>query len=137
MSINYLAILLCAVLAMVIGFLWYGPFFGHAWMRLCGTTEMDVEKRKEMQKKAVPLYVIQFVLTLFELFVLAHLTGSTAKSGFFSALIVWGGFVLPTTAASCMWSGESRKDAWSRFFIQAGYQLVCFALFGTILGLWF
>ena len=98
---------------------------------------MDAEKRKEMQKKAGPLYAVQFLLTLVQLFILAHLTGTTAKSGIISALIVWVGFVLPTVAGSCMWNNDSKKVAWSRFLIQAGYQMVVFALFGAILGVWF
>ena len=106
-------------------------------VRINGSTEMDAEKRKEMQKKAGPLYAVQFLLTLVQLFILAHLTGTTAKSGIISALIVWVGFVLPTVAGSCMWNNDSKKVAWSRFLIQAGYQMVVFALFGAILGVWF
>ena len=134
--IRYLPILVCAVIGMVVGAIWYGPLFGKLWMRINNVTEMDVERRKEMQKKAMPLYIVQFVLSFFQIFVLAHLTGSTAKSGILSALIVWGGFVMPTIAASCMWTNEPRKVAWSRFFIQAGYQIVTFAIFGAILGVW-
>jgi hypothetical protein len=30
-SINYLAILASAIVAMPVGFLWFGPLFGKAW----------------------------------------------------------------------------------------------------------
>ena len=128
MGINYWAILVCAVLAMIIGSVWYGPIFGNAWMKLCGMHDMDEAKKKEMQKKMMPLYLVQFLLTLFQVFILAHLTGATPKSGIISALLVWGGFVLPTVAASSMWTNDSKKVAWTRFGIQAGYQVVCFVI---------
>ncbi len=134
--INIWAILVCAVLAMILGFVWYGPLFGKIWMRVVGATEMDKEKRKEMQKKAGPLYALQFVLILLQLYVLSHMVGFNAVSGITSALWVWAGFIMPTIAGSCMWNNDSRKVAWSRFFIQAGYQLVCFIIFGWILSIW-
>lgn len=36
--VNYLAILVAAVLSMVLGFLWYGPLFGKEWTKLMGVT---------------------------------------------------------------------------------------------------
>lgn len=136
MGINYWAILVCAVLAMGIGTIWYGPLFGKLWMRLSGMADMNAEECKRQQKKAVPLYFVQFALTLLQLFILAHLTGDTVKSGMLSSLIVWAGFVLPTVAASCMWTAEPRSMAWKRFFVQAGFQIACFVVFGIVLGLW-
>ncbi len=136
MGINYWAIIVCAVLSMIIGSIWYGPLFGKLWMRLCGMNEMDSSKKKEMQKKMMPLYLVQFVLTLFQLFVLTYLTGFSVLGGIFSALWVWAGFVMPTLAGTSMWSSEPRAMAWKRFFIQAGYQLVVFIVFGAILGGW-
>ena len=35
-TINYLAILACAIVAMPVGFLWFGPLFGKAWQREMG-----------------------------------------------------------------------------------------------------
>lgn len=37
-DINWLAIL-AAASSLVIGFLWYGPLFGKAWMKESGMTE--------------------------------------------------------------------------------------------------
>ncbi len=135
-AINYWAVLACGVLSLVLGSIWYGPLFGKTWMRIVGATDMDIEKRKEMQRKAAPLYVVQFVLSLGQAFLLAHMTGFSAMSGVLSALLVWAGFVMPTVAGACMWTNEPRRIAWTRFLIQAGFQLVCLAVFGLVLGLW-
>ncbi len=136
MGINYWAIIVCGVLAMVMGSIWYGPIFGKLWMKLTGASGMSEAECKEMRKKAMPLYLVQFILTLFQLFVLVHLTGYSATGGMLSALWVWAGFVLPTVAGACMWTSEPRPMAWKRFFVQAGFQLVSFLVFGAVLGGW-
>jgi hypothetical protein len=48
MEINYLAVLVAALVSMVIGGLWYSPLlFGNIWMKLSGITQKDVEKAKK------------------------------------------------------------------------------------------
>ncbi|NCN52546.1 DUF1761 domain-containing protein [Candidatus Parcubacteria bacterium] len=137
MEIHYIAILACGVLAMVLGALWYGPIFGKMWMKVIGATEMDVEKRKEMQRKALPLYGVQFLLVLFQVYILAHFVkGWVNATGVETSLWIFFGFIMPTLAAASMWNNDSAKISWARFLIQGGYQLVLFICFGLILGLW-
>lgn len=137
MDINYLAVVVCAVLAMVVGYLWYGKIFGKKWVEIIGATATDLEERKKMQKVASPLYVVQFVLALFQLFVLAYyIQGWKEASGVENALWIWAAFIIPTVAASAMWNNDSKKIAWARFLIQGGYYLVLFIIFGLVLGNW-
>lgn len=137
MEVNYLAILACGVAAMVIGGVWYGPLFGKLWLSVIGATDMDIAARKEMQKKAMPLYLVQFLLTLFQVYVLAHfIKGWEDASSYESALWIFLGFVMPTVAGSAMWNNDSAKKAWTRFLLQAGYQLMIFLVFAFILGTW-
>lgn len=135
---NYLAIIVCALLSMGIGFVWFGPLFGKKWMEICGATDLDMEKRKEMQRRAMPLYLVQFLLTLFQLMVLAWYINalSGTSSGLHTAFSIWIAFILPTVAGSSMWNNDSSKVKWSRFLIQVGYQLVAFIIFGLILSAW-
>jgi hypothetical protein len=137
LQINYWAIVVCGVLAMVVGFIWYGPLFGRLWMRLSGANPDDLAKRKEMQKAAGPLYVLHFVLVLFQAYVLAHyIAGWTDASGVENALWIWAAFVMPTIAGTSMWTNDSTKVKWTKFLLQAGYQLVMFVIFGFTLGMW-
>ena len=137
MEINYLAVLLCAVLSMVIGAIWYGPLFGKKWMEIVGATNLDKEERKKMQKQAGPLYAIQFVLSLFQVYVLAYyIAGWKDASGLENSLWIWAAFIMPIVAGGAMWNNDSRKIAWARFLIQAGYQLILFVVFGLVLGMW-
>lgn len=136
-SINYFAVLVGAVLSMAIGALWYGPLFGKKWLEIVGATSADLEKRKQMQKNALPLYLVQFVFTLFQVLVLAHLIADTTKvGGLEKALWIWGAFVIPTLAGAVMWTNEQGKMKWARFLIQGGYQLTIFIVFGLLLQFW-
>jgi hypothetical protein len=136
-TVNYWAIATGAVLSMVIGAIWYGPLFGKKWMEIVGVNPADEEARKKMQKSAGPLYVVQFVLTLFQVLVLAHLVADTKIAGGLErSLWIWAAFVIPTLAGAVMWTNESPKLKWSRFLIQGGYQLVIFIVFGLLLQFW-
>ncbi|MBN2524787.1 MAG: DUF1761 domain-containing protein [Deltaproteobacteria bacterium] len=137
LDINYWAIGVGAVLSMVVGAIWYGPLFGRLWMNIIGVTPEGEVARKEMQKGAGPLYLIQFVLTLFQVLVLAHLVADTTRvGGLARALWIWAAFIVPTLAAGAMWNMDSTKIKWSRFLIQGGYQLVMFAIYGALLQFW-
>ncbi len=137
MEINYFAVLLCGILAMVLGSIWYGPLFGKKWLEIIKATPKDLEERKKMQKAAAPLYAIQFALVLFQAWVLAYyIAGWKEATGVENALWIWAAFVMPTIAGSSMWTNDSRAVMRARFLLQSGYQLVLFILFGLILGLW-
>ncbi len=136
-SINYLAIVAGAVVSMVIGSIWYGPVFGKKWMEINGVDPNDKEYLKKMQKSAMPLYLVQFVLTLFQVLVLAHLVADTQIAGGLErSLWIWAAFVIPTLAGASMWTSDSSGMKWSRFLIQGGYQLILFIVFGLLLQFW-
>lgn len=136
-TINYWAVLVCGVFSMILGAVWYGPIFGKAWTKVIGATDMDLAKRAEMQKRAAPLYVVNFVLALFQAYVLAHyIAGWKEASGVENAVWIWAAFVMPTVAAGSMWNNDSKEISWARFGIQAGYYLVLFVIFGLVLGMW-
>lgn len=137
MSVNYWAIAAGAVLSMIIGAIWYGPLFGKKWMQIVGVNADDLEARKKMQKTAGPLYLVQFFLTLLQVFVLARLIADTQLAGRLErSLWIWAAFIIPTLAGAVMWTNEKGKLKWARFMIQGGYQLVIFIAFGLLLQYW-
>lgn len=136
-TINYWPILTGAVLSMVMGFVWYGPLFSKKWMEIIGVDPNDEAKMAEMQKSSGPLYLVQFLLTLFQVLVLAHLVADTQLvGGIERALWIWAAFVIPTLAGAVMWTNKPKKLKWQQFLIQAGYQLIMFAIYGTLIQLW-
>lgn len=136
-SVNYIAIVAGAVISMIVGAVWYGPLFGKKWMEIIGVDSADAEARKKMQKSAGPLYAVQFLLTLFQVLVLAHLIADTKTvGGLERSLWIWAAFVIPTLAGAVMWTNQSGKLKRTRFLIQGGYQLILFIVFGLLLQFW-
>jgi len=136
-TVNYLAIAAGAVFSMILGTIWYGPLFGKKWMEINGVDTLDKETLKKMQKSAGPLYAVQFILTLFQVLVLAHLIADTKIAGGLErSLWIWAAFIIPTLAGAVMWTSDSKNFKWSRFLIQGGYQLVLFVVFGVLLQFW-
>lgn len=137
MDINELAVLVCAVISMPLGAIWYGPLFGKKWMEITGASHLSKEECDKRAKEATPLYGIQFVLTLFQAYVLAHFIQAwQSSSGMEVAMWILMGFVMPTLAGGAMWNGNTAKIKWAQFWITFGFQLLCFAVFGVILGSW-
>ncbi len=139
MTINYLAVLACAIAAMIVGFVWYGPLFGKAWMRIMGVETMSEEQKQAMKKGMWGMYAVQFVLSLITAGVLAVHIGywsDASASAIGIAICTWFGFVMTATASAALWSGKPKNVAWKMFFISAGAQLVTFVVFGFILGMW-
>ncbi len=65
-SVNDLTILVCVVIAMPLGFLWFGLLFGKAWARHMG---MESEDAQGGMTKAMVIYALGSFLMVF---VLAH-----------------------------------------------------------------
>ena len=66
-SVNYLAVAVCVLVAMPVGFLWFGPLFGKAWAKHMGMEDMEQPDGAAMTKSMV-IYafgslLIAFVLT--------------------------------------------------------------------------
>jgi hypothetical protein len=136
-TVNYWAIATGAVVSMIIGGIWYGPIFGNTWARIIGADSLTEAERKKMQKSAGPLFVVQFVLTLFQVLVLAHLIADTKiATGLERSLWIWAAFVIPTLAGTVMWTKQTGKLKWTRFLVQAGYQLIMFIVYGLLLQCW-
>lgn len=139
-EINWLAIVLCGIVAMIIGMLWHSKvLFGPTYMKAIGADpNMPKEKMAEIQKKMWQLYLAQFVLVLLQVWVLwYYIMGAIqVMSPISNAFWIWLGFVLPTLAGQWMWSARPRKWAWKGFLISAGYNLVLFIVFALILGAW-
>ncbi|MFT5849732.1 MAG: hypothetical protein ACI9H6_000547 [Patiriisocius sp.] len=135
---NYLIILACTVFGVALGTLWYGPLFGKQWCKLNGVDPNNKVEVARMKKGMAPVMLLQFLLTLFQVYVLFfYIKGAEAEmDGVTNALWLWAGFVVPTLAASVLWTNESKKQQKKRFLLQAGFNLVSFVAFALIIVQW-
>lgn len=81
MEINFLAIIVAAASALVIGFIWYNPkVFGTAWLRAAEMTE-DKIKGGNMAKIFGLALFFAFLLAFFMQFITIHQTGALGMVG--------------------------------------------------------
>src|SRR5437870_4090218 len=120
--VNYLAVLVCAIASMVVGFVWYGPLFGKSWMRSLGLDPMDTMRMKEMQSKAMPGYVAMFIGSLVMAYVLAKVLGHFGVGAIdMNLLKVVGGVWLGFVATDFLGVKFFENKSWSYYFINVGY----------------
>ncbi|HKM47910.1 MAG TPA: DUF1761 domain-containing protein [Terriglobales bacterium] len=136
-GINPWAVLVSALAAMVIGFLWYSPIlFANPWMRLMGFDPNDKAKIAEMQKGAGKIYGLAFVASLVSAVVLAKIIAVTSvvsiPYGMKVGFAVWLGFVTTVQLTGALFGKQPTK----LYLINTGYQLVCYLVMGGVLAQW-
>ena len=129
-SINWLAVVVCVVIAMLSGFGWYHPkVFYPAWWAGIGKSEQTGNPNPI-------IYVFTIIAALVEAVAVAlilHVMGSmTASSGALVGFMLWLGFVAPTNLVNKLFAGHG-FTVWA---IEAGNHLLNLVLFGAILGAW-
>jgi len=131
-GINYLAVLVAAVAAWVLGAVWYMAL-SQPWLAAQGKTKADM-KPPANKAAAVAPFVLVFVAELIMAWMLAgilgHLGGITVKNGVISGAVCWFGFVLTTIATNYAFHG--RKIMLT--VIDAGHWLAVLVIMGVILG---
>jgi Protein of unknown function (DUF1761) len=131
-GINYLAVLVAAVAAWVLGAVWYMAL-SQPWLAAQGKTKADMQPPAS-KVAAVGPFVLVFVAELIMAWMLAgilgHLGGITVKNGVISGAACWFGFVLTTIATNYAFHG--RKIMLT--VIDAGHWLAVLLVMGAILG---
>lgn len=134
-QVNLLAVLVCGVVAMFIGGLWYsGMLFGNIWMKLANITKKDVDAvtKKGMWKS----YILNLIAAMFTAYVLANVAqyggADTPFKGAMLGLWIALGFVATSSIGMVLWEGKS----WKLWFINNAYQVITLMLMGAILAAW-
>lgn len=134
-NINFLAVIAATLSTFVVGWLWYGPLFGKAWMSAVGLSEEQLQ-----QGNMGKIFGLAFVFEFIMAFNLAmFITGSpeaaaeaNATSGAFYGFLAGFGWVFFALAVN----GLYEQKSWKYIFINGGYWAVAFTIMGLILGAW-
>jgi len=130
-SINWLAVLVCVVVSMVSGSLWYNPkTFVPMWWAVVGKGEQPGMENMGMTWALTILS--SFVQAVALAFMVKAMGSTTAGSGALTGFMLWFGFVAPTYLVNKLFAGHGLK-IWA---IEIGNHLVNFLIFGAILGAW-
>lgn len=139
--INFVAVMVAAVAAFIVGFLWHGPLFGKQWMKLSGMKMpegAELEKaKKEMWKPMLANLGINLVMA----YCLAHIIYVTGV--YFNALgsvgnalgvafWTWLGFVAVVTMSPVLWE----KMSFAKWTFTNAYWFVVMCVMSVIIALW-
>ena len=129
-DLNWIAILVAALVPIALGALWYSPLlFARPWMRAVGRSEADLTG-------ASLGYALSAVAAVITSYVLARIVRwgevDDLWNGALVGLLAWLGFVATVLAVNTYFGGRPR----SLWAIDAGYQLVALVLMGAIHGAW-
>jgi hypothetical protein len=83
MEINVIILFIAALVPMIIGFVWYGPLFGNAWMKEMNFTKESL-KGQNMIKVFILSYIFSLLVAFFLQFIVIH------QGGVFSTLLESG-----------------------------------------------
>ncbi len=127
-GVNFLAVIVCVVVAIVVGFVWYSkPLFLTPWLASIGKTPEFVQQANPVN------YVVTIVGAFIEALFLATLMGvmgsTTVAQGLQAGFMVWLGFVATTSASNAAFAGRS----WRGWGIEAANHLVTLLLMGVVL----
>ena len=132
-SVNYFAVLVCGIVAVGLGALWYSPILlGKIWL-------IAVDKSEEELKanfKPVKAYTVSFIAQLVTAYILARIMSfigaTTPEEGIRVAFMAWIGFTATTLTISMIFEGKTFKQ----FIVDGGYHLIVFIIYGLVLGAW-
>ena len=129
-DINWLAIVVAALVNMAIGSVWYSKsLFGKEWAKLTG------RKLQDMSGGGTG-YVVAAVGALLQAWIFAHFVRYAGSDTFWKGLVtgfwLWVAFVAVVAAVHLVFEGRS----WMLWKINAGYFLVVLLINGGLLASW-
>lgn len=136
--INYLAVLVAAVVAFILGFLFHGPVSGKLWMKLADIHPTGNEKLSDMIPQMIWNLVSNIVtaaaLAIVYLLVSSSplLGNSAVHNGLITSFIIWLGFLVTSSSIDVIWMGRSVK----LWLFEAGCSLIVMLAMGAIIAAW-
>jgi hypothetical protein len=135
-NVNYLAVLVAAVAAWILGAVWYGTF-SKAWIAAQGKT-MESIKQEQAEKVGQLSAILPFLLVFIANLIIAvtlygimkHVGPFTIRAGLISGFFCWFGFVATTVTVNYAFQGRTPMLT----LIDTGYWLAVLVLTGAILG---
>lgn len=127
-SINLTAAIVATVASFILGGLWYGPAFGQRWQALVGLADEEIASSGPPLK----IFTAAFVLTLVQALMLSAIIPAdpNVTVGLVYALVIGIGFVATAFGVNYLFSRSPR----ALFAIDAGFNVLQFALMGAIIG---
>ena len=126
--VNYLAVLVSTISAMVLGSLWYGPILGKQWMKENNITQEEIKASGPMWKPIV-VTAIMYVIASFGLSMYLGENPDIAFGAFagFATAFFWIG----TSKFNNVTYENQSKKLW---LIHFGYDILVYTIMGIVIG---
>lgn len=131
-EINYLAVLVCAFIPMLIGAMWYGPLFGKAWMAAVGKTEEEIRKDFNPARTYGLTVIANFVVAYTLARIMGYAGAATIVDALMIALLCWLGFTAGTFYINNLFEAKPNK----LLVINIFYHLTVLLAYSVILSIW-
>jgi sterol desaturase/sphingolipid hydroxylase (fatty acid hydroxylase superfamily) len=132
-DINYLAVLVAAVVSFAVGGLWFSPLlFGRAWMTELNFRREDLQQRKGMGWMYARSFAYSAITALVLALFLEVTNAAGAVAGVKLGALAAGGFVATSLATNYLFEGRSFR----LFLVNAGHHVAAFVAMGAVLGAW-
>ncbi len=137
-SINFIAVLVAAVVAFIIGFLFHGPIGGKLWMKLANVVPTGNEKLSDMVPQMIGNLFTNFVtaLGLSVMFTIVSSSSAVNISGVWGGVLcgvfVWIFFLVTSSAIEVIWMGR-KTGLW---LYESGWLLIAMGAMGAIVAVW-
>lgn len=129
-TVSWVGVIVATIAAFALGAIWFGPLFSKPWMRGHGLDSESVEAGPPLPA----LLGVQLLVTFITAAVLALIIerfGGGLATGLVVGLMCGAGFVATAKLSDMLFS---RRGSSSLYYIEAGNQLVSYALMGAIYG---
>ncbi len=128
-AVNYLAVIVAAVAAVVIGIVYYGlAGLGDRLARLVGSTPVGRPGPAQLAIGVVVSLVNAWVLALLSL----NLGGSSITDGIMLGVLAWLGFMATLSAAQVAF----QRRPWNAWLITSVHDVIVQAVMGAIVTVW-
>jgi hypothetical protein len=133
-SINYLGVVVSAIVIFAIGALWYSPMlFGRQWIAAHGyTPEKLAEMRLGMGKAYGITFVCYLVLAAVMNILINRMLIATALGGVKLGAIIWLGFAATIGLTANVFS----EKRFAVYLIDSSYQLMYLIAVAVVLAVW-
>jgi Na+/H+ antiporter NhaA len=129
--INHIAVLVCAVMSLVIGAVWWSPLlFAKTWQKENGLSDEQVAGSNPLKTFGLT-FLLAWIMSYNLAFCLAA-PGTTWQWGVAAGLLAGVGWVVAMFIVIALFEQRS----WKYMAINCGYITVYFAVIGFILGVW-
>ena len=130
-QVNYLAVVVAAVVTYIIATIWYAVLFRKSWQKLTGITDMKPSGMNivlPLIGSLIMSYVLYHSIAFGNHYVGTSGVGGGLMGGFFS----WLGFVAPVTLSTKLYE----KKPWGLWLLDNGFWLIALLVMGMLLSAW-